>query len=78
MHRVLDAVGAPQKQLKNVIHVVGSKGKGTVTAMLSAVLREAGCRVGCYTSPHLLAVEERIAVGACLLVYSAAEVPLAV
>lgn len=64
MWSVLRAMGEPHKQLKNVIHVVGSKGKGTVTAMLAAVLSRAGLRVGCYTSPHLLTVEERITVGA--------------
>jgi UDP-N-acetylmuramyl pentapeptide synthase len=59
----LEGIGAPHRQIRNVVHVVGSKGKGTVVALLASVLRAAGCRVGCYTSPHLLHVEERISIG---------------
>lgn len=59
----LEGIGAPHRQLRNVVHVVGSKGKGTVVALLASVLRAAGCRVGCYTSPHMLHVEERISIG---------------
>jgi dihydrofolate synthase/folylpolyglutamate synthase len=44
------------------IHVAGTKGKGSTAFQLSAVLTAAGYRTGCYTSPHLVSVEERFAV----------------
>jgi len=43
-----------------VITVGGTNGKGSCVAMLDAILRAAGYRVGCYTSPHLLRYNERI------------------
>jgi len=43
-----------------VITVGGTNGKGSACAMLEAILHEAGYRVGCYTSPHLLRYNERI------------------
>ena len=46
-----------------VIVVGGTNGKGSVCAMLESVLHEAGYRVGCYTSPHLLRYNERVRVG---------------
>jgi dihydrofolate synthase/folylpolyglutamate synthase len=45
-----------------VITVGGTNGKGSTCAMLEAVLDAAGFRVGCYTSPHLLAYNERVRV----------------
>ena len=45
-----------------IIHVAGSNGKGSVCAYLSAVLTEAGYRVGRYTSPHLVSWCERICI----------------
>lgn len=45
-----------------VITVGGTNGKGSTTALLVAILRAAGLRVGCYTSPHLLHFNERIAI----------------
>ncbi|WP_421658750.1 bifunctional folylpolyglutamate synthase/dihydrofolate synthase [Leptothermofonsia sp. ETS-13] len=44
----------------SIVHVAGSNGKGSVCAYLSAVLTEAGYRVGRYTSPHLVSWCERI------------------
>jgi len=46
-----------------VIVVGGTNGKGSVCAMLEAMLHAAGYRVGCYTSPHLLRYNERVRVG---------------
>ena len=43
------------------IHVAGTNGKGSVCAFLNSILTEAGLRVGVFTSPHLIAFEERIA-----------------
>ncbi|MFM8634673.1 MAG: bifunctional folylpolyglutamate synthase/dihydrofolate synthase [Planctomycetia bacterium] len=62
MRRLLAAVGSPEKQFR-VVHVAGTKGKGSTVAMLSAVLGAAGHRVGRYLSPHVHAIEERISVG---------------
>ena len=45
-----------------LVHVTGTKGKGSTCAMLASVLRAAGYRVGLFTSPHLDHVEERIQV----------------
>lgn len=53
-----DKLGNPEKKL-SVIHVAGTNGKGSAVAMLSSVLKEAGYRVGTYTSPHLESYNER-------------------
>jgi len=45
-----------------IVHVAGSKGKGSTGAMLAAVLQTAGYRTGLYTSPHLHSYRERIAI----------------
>lgn len=49
----------PQKKYKTV-HVTGTNGKGSVTAMIASVLETAGYEVGRYTSPHLESYTERI------------------
>ena len=56
---VLELLGNPQDKLK-CIHVAGTNGKGSVCAILEAVLREAGRKTGLYTSPHLFKYTERI------------------
>jgi dihydrofolate synthase/folylpolyglutamate synthase len=58
---LLETVGNPQDQLP-MVHIAGTNGKGSVTAMLSAILKASGYRVGSFTSPHLIHVEERIAI----------------
>lgn len=58
---LLGRCGDPQKSFASV-HVAGTNGKGSTTAMLEAVLRAAGFRAGRYTSPHLTDMRERIAV----------------
>jgi dihydrofolate synthase/folylpolyglutamate synthase len=63
MRAVLDRLDNPHQRLR-VVHVAGSKGKGSVAALLEAVLRRAGHRTGLFTSPHLCRVEERIQVDA--------------
>ncbi len=59
--RVLLALGSPQEGIP-FIHVAGTNGKGSVCAFLSAILEEAGLRVGLFTSPHLVDFRERIRV----------------
>lgn len=54
-------LGNPQNHL-NIIHVAGSKGKGSTCAMTAAILSKAGYKVGLYTSPHLNNYRERIRV----------------
>ena len=55
---VLAELGNPQDSLR-FIHVAGTNGKGATCAMLDEVLRCAGYRVGRYTSPHLVTINER-------------------
>ena len=53
--------GNPQQSYP-VIHVAGTKGKGSVCAMLAAALQNSGFKTGLYTSPHLIRFNERIMV----------------
>ena len=62
VRRLLADVGHPHRAFP-VVHVAGTKGKGSTVAMLAAVLQAAGQRVGRYMSPHVDAIEERICVG---------------
>jgi dihydrofolate synthase/folylpolyglutamate synthase len=63
---LLAAIGDPQEVVP-VVHIAGTNGKGSVAAMLSTALQHCGHRVGAYTSPHLVALRERIRVdGRCL------------
>lgn len=56
--RFLDEIGSPQTQYPT-IHLAGTNGKGSTAAMLDAILREQGYRVGLFTSPHLVSFRER-------------------
>ena len=58
---LLASLGNPQKRFPT-IHVAGTNGKGSVATLIAAALREAGWRVGLYTSPHLVSFRERIQV----------------
>jgi dihydrofolate synthase / folylpolyglutamate synthase len=58
---ITDALGRPQDACPSVA-VAGTNGKGSVCAMASAALVAAGYRTGCYTSPHLVRVEERFTI----------------
>lgn len=61
MEALLAALGAPHRAYP-VVHIAGTKGKGSVAAMTAAALQAAGYRVGLYTSPHLQDFAERIQV----------------
>lgn len=64
--RLLELAGNPEQHLQ-VIHVAGTNGKGSVTAMAASVLAAAGYRVGMYVSPYLEDFRERIQVdGQCI------------
>jgi dihydrofolate synthase/folylpolyglutamate synthase len=61
MFALMDSLGNPQNQYP-IIHVAGTKGKGSVSALCASALRAAGYTVGLYTSPHLEDYVERIQV----------------
>jgi dihydrofolate synthase/folylpolyglutamate synthase len=61
MHELARRIGDPQRRVP-VIHVAGTKGKGSTAAMISSILVAAGHRVGLFTSPHLHTFRERIRV----------------
>ena len=56
--QLLELLGNPHKKLK-VVHVAGSKGKGSTAAMIASVLIHAGYKTGLFTSPHLITPRER-------------------
>jgi dihydrofolate synthase/folylpolyglutamate synthase len=58
---LLERLGQPQERY-GIIHVAGSKGKGSTCAFAASILHAAGYRTGLYTSPHLHTYRERIAV----------------
>jgi len=66
MRLLAAAIGHPERALP-FIHVAGTNGKGSVAAMLDAILHAAGWRVGLYTSPHLVKIGERVQVGRRML-----------
>ncbi|MEM9763662.1 MAG: folylpolyglutamate synthase/dihydrofolate synthase family protein [Pseudomonadota bacterium] len=57
---LLSRLDHPERRLPPVVHIAGTNGKGSVTAMLRAGLEGAGGRVHAYTSPHLVRFHERI------------------
>jgi len=61
MERLVESLGRPDREVPS-IHIAGSKGKGSTALMADALARGAGLRCGLYTSPHLIRLEERIAV----------------
>ncbi|WP_118133161.1 folylpolyglutamate synthase/dihydrofolate synthase family protein [Oceanicella sp. SM1341] len=77
VHRLLAALGHPERALPSVIHVAGTNGKGSTQAMIRAGLEAAGDRVHAYTSPHLVRFHERIRLGGALIAESALEELLA-
>ena len=58
---LMELLGNPQDFLK-VIHVAGTNGKGSICAYITEMLVGQGCRVGTFTSPHLVRMNERIKV----------------
>jgi dihydrofolate synthase / folylpolyglutamate synthase len=60
--RILDHFGAPHRAVRT-IHIAGTNGKGSTAHMLNSIFTSAGYSTGLFTSPHLMAVNERIRVG---------------
>ena len=58
---ILEGLDHPERDFPS-IHVAGTNGKGSVTAMVETGLRAAGYRTGRYTSPHLINLRERFAI----------------
>jgi dihydrofolate synthase/folylpolyglutamate synthase len=61
MVRLLELLGNPGQDLP-IVHIAGTKGKGSTAQMVASVLNATGLRTGLYTSPHLERLEERFAV----------------
>ena len=62
MYRLLEALGNPHLACP-VVHVAGTKGKGSVSTMIRSILTECGKRIGIYNSPHLERINQRISIG---------------
>ncbi|MFL2779410.1 MAG: bifunctional folylpolyglutamate synthase/dihydrofolate synthase [Paracoccus marcusii] len=67
MHRLLAALGNPERVIPPVIHIAGTNGKGSTHAMIRAGLEAGGARVHAYTSPHLAQFRERIRLAGTLI-----------
>jgi dihydrofolate synthase / folylpolyglutamate synthase len=67
IERLLATLGNPHDKLPPVIHVAGTKGKGSTVATLRACLEAAGYRVHAYISPHLVRFNERIRLAGTLI-----------
>jgi dihydrofolate synthase/folylpolyglutamate synthase len=66
MRVMLERVGNPERRFR-AIHVAGTNGKGSTTAMFDAVLREAGYTTGRFNSPHLISYRERFLVNNAMI-----------
>lgn len=58
IEEILRRLGNPQQRL-NIIHIGGTNGKGSTTAMLASILKAAGYKIGMFSSPHLHSYTER-------------------
>lgn len=56
---LLDRLDNPQRGLR-CVHIAGTKGKGSVAALVESIIRAAGYRTGLFTSPHLVSFRERL------------------
>jgi dihydrofolate synthase / folylpolyglutamate synthase len=63
---ILERLGHPERQFRS-IHVAGTNGKGSTTAMLDSVLREIPLKTGRYTSPHLSSYRERFTINGAMI-----------
>ena len=60
-YQFLELCNNPQKKISSV-QIIGTNGKGTVATMLSNILKDCGYKVGTFTSPHLVNINERISI----------------
>jgi len=66
VEELLNRMGDPQLAART-IHIAGTKGKGSVAAMIAQVLSDSGYKTGLYTSPHLHTLRERISIDGSLI-----------
>jgi dihydrofolate synthase/folylpolyglutamate synthase len=59
MRKLMELLGNPERDFK-IVHIAGTKGKGSVSAMCASVLQAQGYLTGLYTSPHMVDFNERI------------------
>jgi dihydrofolate synthase/folylpolyglutamate synthase len=64
--RFLDELGHPERKFPSV-HIAGTNGKGSTSAYLDSILRQAGYKTGLFTSPHLVDFRERIKINGALI-----------
>ena len=69
IERLLELLGNPEKKLK-FVHIAGTNGKGSVSTALSYILRNAGYRVGLFTSPFIVEFGERMQVNNAYISHS--------
>ncbi len=63
---LLNLLGNPENS-PNIVHIAGTNGKGSTAFILAALLKQDGFKTGCYTSPHLVDLRERIQInGQCV------------
>ena len=65
---LLERMGRPQDKLR-FVHVAGTNGKGSTSAFVASILKEAGYKTGLFTSPYLIRFEERIRVNGAMMPY---------
>lgn len=66
MKRLCALLGDPQRSARS-IHVAGTKGKGSTSAIIQSILKSSGFKTGLYTSPHLVSFRERIKINDTLI-----------
>ena len=66
IRRIARLLGDPHREVPS-IHVAGTKGKGSTSAIIQSILTQAGFKTGLYTSPHLVSLRERIRIGGTLI-----------
>ncbi|MGB0768244.1 MAG: bifunctional folylpolyglutamate synthase/dihydrofolate synthase [Phycisphaeraceae bacterium] len=69
MRQLLKLLGNPQDGLK-IVHVAGTKGKGSTCAMIASMLQGCGYVVGSFSSPHLIDLRERITINGSMVPYN--------
>jgi dihydrofolate synthase/folylpolyglutamate synthase len=66
MQKLLSLLGNPQKKI-HTVHIGGTKGKGSTATMLAKMIEANGYKVGLYTSPHVVNLNERIMVNSTMI-----------
>jgi dihydrofolate synthase/folylpolyglutamate synthase len=66
MEKLLSLVGNPHQNV-HMVHIAGTKGKGSTATMLAKMLEANGYKVGLYTSPHVVSLHERITVNSKMI-----------